>query len=256
MRNWWLGLALGLISLSPAIADSPGGPDTTRVEVPVLALLTPSYGYEEKNNIEVILWGKLPNQCYTLSQSDVARADGSSTLWLRQYAIHDTSGVCADESTMPDHMKVPVQYTVDVSVGHLAAGTYTFQYADSAAKVQSRTMQVAPNVTPTVDTLPYAAVTAAIAPDVLNGAKHLKVRVTGVLNSTCTKLDPNIKILRENDVFVLMPTISVIPGATCGEIMDPFGQDVDLGTTFPGPHLIHVRSMNGKSVNKVVLISR
>src|SRR4051812_9712756 len=46
-----------------AISDTSG----KMVEVPLEALLAPSRGYDNTNNIEVVLHGYLPNTCYRLA---------------------------------------------------------------------------------------------------------------------------------------------------------------------------------------------
>lgn len=252
-------LGMGLLiatsgNASRALAD--GVTDTARVEIPVKALLTPAVGYEEKNNIEVVLYGQLPNSCYTVSENLVEKQISGNSIWVRQYAIRDFTGICADESTLPEHMKLPVPFTTEVSVGHLAAGPYRFNYNKLGEGTTSREMNVSKNVTPTGDTLPYAAVSATHSPDVVNGKDRVKVKVSGVLNSSCTRLDSHVRVVKEDDVFVLLPTVKVERGVLCMQMLIPFEKEVDLGTTQPGIHLIHTRSMNGKSVNKVIQVAK
>ena len=250
MKKMMIVVGLGLMGAGTAFAQT----GTTRVEIPVQTLLTPEKGFEEKNNIQAVLYGYLPNQCYTLSNYEV-RTQPSGDILVRQFAIHDTTGVCANEQSMPAHMQMIVPFTTEVSIGHLFAGIHTLDY-DTSSGMKTRPVDISTNVSPNVDTLPYAAVTAAIAPDMMNGADPVKVTVTGFLNSTCTSLDPVVQVMRENDVFVLLPTIKVKVDEFCAQVMIPFEKEVNLGKTFPGIHLIHVRSMNGRSVNKVVVVAK
>ena len=149
-------------------------------------------------------------------------------------------------------MKMLVPFMQEVSVGHLPAGDYRFEFNLTGSQSGRRALNVARNASPTVDTLPYAAVSGVQARDVVMSLEHLWVTVSGVLNSTCTSLDEKVRVMREKDVLVVLPTVKVRHGVLCAQIMVPFQKRIDLGVLDPGIHLIHTRSMNGKAVNKVV----
>lgn len=259
MKNQ-LTVALGLLAaaLSPhaALANAPSEPSgQLRVEIPVEALLTPAVGFEEKNNIQVVLYGGLPNTCYTLGDTTTEKVD-DHTIRVRQFAVKDTAGMCANESSMPIHMQMVVPFMQEVSLGQLGAGDYQFVFNKRGAGNTLRNMNVARNITPETDTLPYAAVSNVQSRDVINGLEHVIVNISGVLNSTCTVLNKKIKVMREDDVLVLLPTVRVRPGVICAQIMVPFEKQIDLGVVPPGIHLIHTRSMNGRAVNKVISVMR
>ncbi|MGZ3708269.1 MAG: hypothetical protein ACXWPM_05545 [Bdellovibrionota bacterium] len=226
------------------------------MEIAIEALLSPATGFEEKNNVQAVLYGRLPNGCYTVGDTTVERNDTTRIILVRQYAIHETEGVCADEETMPDHMKMTIPFTNEVAIGNLPAGVYRYQFNKVGEGLTLRTLTVSRNITPNVDTLPYAAVTSVSAPDVMNGVDHLVVTISGILNSTCTTLDDHVRVLNEDDVLVLLPTVQVQKNVLCAQMLIPFEKKMDLGTTYPGVHLIHTRSMNGRAVNKVVVVSK
>lgn len=248
-------LAFTVTGLSARTVQANEVGTQTRVEIPVEALLTPATGFEEKNNIQVVLYGVLPNTCYTLDDATVERL-ANRTFHVRQFALHETSGMCADEDSMPAHMRMMVPFTQEVSIGRLFAGDYRFESTESNGGEAFRVITVSKNITPTVDTLPYAAVSEVQAPDVISSLQHVVVTLSGVLNSTCTTLDKDVRIMRENDVIVLLQTVDVQHGALCAQIMIPFQKQIDLGAFPPGIHLIHTRSMNGKSVNKVIVVMK
>ncbi len=230
--------------------------ESVEVEIPVKALLMPYTGYEEKNSIQAVVFGALPNSCYTLGHYQTEQNELSHTIKVRQFAIKQTSGVCAEETTMGEHLKMLVPFTNEVYVGNLPAGDYQFVFNQAGGKQAFRMLNVAPNKAWTVDTLPYALVSNVSAPDVLNGKDELQVVVSGVLNSSCTQLNEKIQIESQEDVSVLMPTVSIKPGVVCAQALIPFERRVNLGKATPGIHLIQSRSMNGRAVNKVVQVSR
>ena len=250
-------LFLSLFSLlSPlARAQTQDAPAPERVEIAVEALLAPYTGYEEKNTVQVVLYGILPNNCYTLEQSVVQKQDEHS-FRVTQFALHDVSGACADESTLPEHLQMAIPFTQEVTIGRLAAGDYRFDYDKAGTGPDSRPLHVSTNINNGADTLPYAAVSGLHAKDVVMSIDHLVVTLSGVLNSSCTQLVPETQVMRENDVLVLLPTIRVRHGVMCAQVMIPFEKKIDLGVLAPGIHLIQSRSMNGRAVNKVVIVSR
>jgi len=226
------------------------------VEIPVETLLAPSHGFEEKNNIQVVLYGVLPNACYTLGGNKTDMDLVKKTVLVHQYATRDRSGICAEDSSLPLHMSMVIPFTAEVSVGHLGVGDFSFQFEKPRGEKGIRALNVAPNVTLTVDSLPYAVVSGMSVPDIVNGIDEVRVNVEGVLTSTCTDLDDEVKVLKESDVFVLLPTVRVKHNVLCTQALVPFRKEVNLGRAMPGRYLIHTRSMNGKSVNRLVEVGR
>jgi hypothetical protein len=212
-------------------------------------------GFEEKNDVQIVLYGNMPNSCYSLAEYTLDKLD-DHTIQVHQYALHEESGMCADEQSMPMHMKMLIPFVQEISVGRLAAGTYQFVFTKVGAGRFARKMSVSKNITPGIDSLPYAAVSAVQAQDVISSMNNLKVTLSGVLNSTCTTLDKDVKVMREDDVLVLLPTVKVRHNVPCAQTLVPFERQLDLGTLPPGIHLIHTRSMNGKAVNKVINVMK
>lgn len=245
-------MILSCVSLAAANAATDAG----RIEVPVEALLAPTVGYEAKNDIQVVLYGVLPNACYTLAGASVQREPGTNALKVKQFAYRDRTGVCAEDATLPPHMASVVPFTNVVSAGRLAVGDFTFVFDVMSGGVAERVLHVSSDVTPTVDSLPYAAVSNTTAPDVINGTQDLNVTVQGVLTNTCSELNDEVKIMKESDVFVLLPTIKQKLGIFCAQVLIPFEKKINLGKAAPGLYLVHTRSMNGKSLNRVVQVAK
>ncbi len=227
-----------------------------RVEVGVEALLAPTVGYEQKNNIQVVLYGTLPNKCYSLDEYQVEKDQLGRTVSVRQWAERETSGLCADESHLPPDWKTPIPFMTEVSVGHLPVGNTTFSFMRTGGGVGSRVVRVSPNTTLSIDSMPYAAVSNVGVADVINGTKEIVVTLTGVLNSSCTQLEDEVKVDHESDVFVLLPTVKAKKEGQCLEVLIPFKKKVNLGLAPAGRYLIHARSMNGKALNRVIMVAR
>jgi hypothetical protein len=99
-------------------------------------------------------------------------------------------------------------------------------------------------------------VTNTTLADVFGGREDVIFDLTGTLNSTCTELDDQVEVVRQDDVYVVLPVMKVKPDVVCAQVLVPFSKKVDLGRLAPGEYLLHVRSMNGSSVNRVFTVTR
>lgn len=227
------------------------------VEIPVETLLAPKMGYEQKNDIQVVVYGFLPNSCYDLAHNEIDRNLINRTVKVHQYAYRNREGICeGEDSSLSEEMKQRRPFVKEVSVGRLLVGDFTFIFKKPDGELGKRILNVAPNVKPTVDSLPYAIVSNATVPDVINGADDIQVTIAGTLTSTCMALDDQVRITKEEDVFILQPTVTRKTGDFCAEVLISYRKKVNLGKAAPGTYLIHTRSMNGNAVNRVISITR
>jgi hypothetical protein len=225
-----------------------------RVEIGVAALLAPTVGYEQKNNVQVVLSGALPNKCYSIDEYQVEKSKDLKSVKVRQFANREATGVCADEKNLPEDWKTVIPFTTEVSIGHLDAGDVNFLFKREDGEVGTRVVKVSPNTTLSVDSLPYALISNLTVSDVVRGDQDLVVTLSGVLNSSCTELDDEVRVDQEPDVFVLLPTVKTKRGAKCLQVLIPFDKKVNLGRSSVGRYLIHARSMNGKAINRVLTV--
>lgn len=248
-------LLLGTV-FTASRAQADANRPSTVIEIPVETALAPAQGYDDNDNVVLVLHGYLPNACYTLGKYKIEKVPGSKTLRIRQYALRDNQAICAEGATLPDHLAMMVPFTSEVSIGQLPIGDYEFEFKSAESGSGKRRINVAKAEVQTVDSLPYAAVSKALASDVVNGGDEVKVTLSGILNSTCTELNPEIRVIRGEDVSIVLPTVQVKTGVICAQYVRPFQTELNLGKLTPGHHLIHVRSMSGKSVNHVIEVAR
>jgi hypothetical protein len=147
-------------------------------------------------------------------------------------------------------------FSSEVSLGNLAVGDFTVEFEKLHGEKGQRILNVAPNITPRIDSFPYAIISNISAPNLINGVSSIEAVLTGVLTSTCMELNEEVKVVRESDVFVLMPIVKWKSGVVCTDALIPFQKKIDLGTVPPGRYLLHARSMNGKSVNQMIQVAR
>jgi hypothetical protein len=247
-------ISASLLVMSVSFFSQGANAATTTVEIPVEALFAPLQGFDDNDNVQVVLHGTLPNSCYSLGEYKVEKTAGSDKVRIRQFAYKKKDGYCAEGQSIPDHLAMSIPFTTEVPIGQLPAGNYEINYFQRGETPGSarRSLGVIRATTPNVDNLPYAAVSNIASPDVFNGAENVSVKLNGVLNSSCTHLEDKVLVTQEDDVFVIRPQVRVDQGVYCMQVLIPFELNLNLGKAKPGHYLVHVRSMNGKSVNRVV----
>jgi hypothetical protein len=224
-----------------------------RIEVPLEAVLTPYRGYDDTNNIEIVLHGSLPNTCYRIDRYKVEKVN-DRVLQIHQYAVKKNDGVCGEDNALPEHLKMIVPFTTVASLGRLSAEDYTYKYVDVEKKTIERTFNVKEAHKTTVDDYPYAAVSNVFAGDVVKKGQPISVTVSGVYTNSCAYLDDDsFKVEKQNDVYVVLPVLKMKSGVVCAQSLIPFSKNLVLNPPDKNGHyLVHVRSMNGKSVNSIV----
>jgi len=254
MKLWSAICLMGVGSVAMATGGMGIRINEKVIEVPIDVALAPAQGYDDNDNVQVVIHGNLPNYCYTLGNYKVEKADASGRMRIRQFAVKKDDELCLEEDRLPEHMKMLVPFTAEISLGQLPPGQYDFIYGSRGGS-ETMSMDVEPAGATTVDSKPYAIISNAMASDVLARGKKLEVTLSGVLNSSCTELDEQVELKKIKNVYVVLPTIRRLEGVMCAQMLRPFERKVDLGVIDEKGHfLVHVRSMNGKSVNRVVEI--
>jgi len=247
-----LGLALSFVLFTPNRVFA----SDAVVEVQLEMALLPSVGYDDNDNVQIVLHGMIPNACYSLAMTEVEKDESKKTIRIRQFASYSENGICAQQRDLPPHMLMAIPFTNEVSLGQLSSGQYQIEYLKNSNRIGERNLLIAKAPEPTIDNVPYAAVTNASISDVVTEGAPLLVTLSGVLNSTCVELNDNIEVKKEGDVFVVLPVLRVLPVDFCTQQITPFEKVISLGTASKGKYLIHVRSMNGKSVNRVLTVEK
>jgi hypothetical protein len=153
-------------------------------------------------------------------------------------------------------MEMMIPFSKSVNLGQLNAANYKLVFNALGGKMKARALSVSRAPVPAIDTLPYANVTNTTLADVFEGREDVTFNLTGTLNSTCMELDDQVEIVRQDDVYVILPVMKVKPNVVCAQVLVPFSKKVDLGRLIPGEYLLHVRAMNGASVNRVFTVMR
>jgi hypothetical protein len=248
-----LAFLMGLNSVSAA--DPTLSSNSVRtIEIPLEAVFVPYQGYDSNDNIEVTVHSNLPNPCYRLDKYTVEKTSETNTFRIHQFAVKKMDGVCGEQSAMPEHLQMLVPFTQVISLGSKPTGRYTLTYENTDHHLNQKSLDIKEARATTIDDLPYAAVSNVSVTDVIQKNDAITATLSGVFTSTCSYLDPqDIKIEKQKDIYVVLPFIHTKMNVFCLQTLVPFAQVIHLDAPQVAGHiLIHVRSMSGHSINRVI----
>lgn len=212
--------------------------DTTPELVPMP--LTKAYvpiGFDDNDHVQVVVTGQFPDTCYKLGPV-TAQKTATGIEVLQQAYRHN--GGCLD-------MMVPFSQVVDLDL--VKAGDYEIKDRTSGKAIGQLPVAVAK--APSPDDYLYAPVEEVMILEE-RGGKGPTLYMTGNFPSRRMQVK-EIRVQRFNDVVVVQPIVQI--GANANEERanaHPRFEVKKALTDLPkGNFLLHVRSMNGKAVNKM-----
>ena len=247
-----LVLVLSVVGISSAKAKSQ------IVELPIARIFVPARGFDDNDSVEAVVDGELPNACYLLEKQSIKVDESSKVITVRQFAIRLGSGTCKEgsEPNSPEFI-TPIPFTETISLGKLDSGDYKIAYYPKPELQSLKAFLVGSSPVPNLDSLPYAMVTEVSVSDVVTLSKPIQVEIRGILNNSCYHLNEKIGIETIDNVTVVLPTVTIDRQAACLMFTRPFTAGVTLPPILSeGRYLVHVRSMNGKSLNRVYTVER
>ncbi len=217
-----------------------------KVDAPVSRVFVPE-GFDDNDQVEVILYGEFPNTCYRFADSSVERGAQGNTFTIDAQALSYEEGeICA---------QVLTPYIKPVALGLLEAGSFDIQVNNSQAEAA---LEVNARATESPDDYLYAPVTTASLGWDADSQRQL-INLKGVypeaVNGECTVISEVRVNVTQGDVIVVQPIMSLVTGSICDDRTDRnFDESIPMEMPFNGTGLLHVRVMNGNSLNSLVQI--
>ena len=234
MKSYVVGGLLSLVFCFPVFAEKV----VREVSVKLTKAFAPE-GYDTDDSVEIMVVAKLPSSCFKLSA--VSTALKSSQEVLVSLKANEFSGTC---HTSPS--PVPVV----VSLGRLSQeGVYRVLDGSSRNELGSFRVKKAPKAGHGTDGVLY--------PLILDSyldwrGNSVKLHIAGVFADDCQEIKKITYDTQEN-VLVVLPEVDHPEGPKCQKGMYPFEKDFEVTAEIPAKaFLLHVRSMHGRSINKLV----
>lgn len=222
-------LALLSFNLS-SFAQEPGA---VYSKVPVTEVFAPK-GFDSNDNVEIVISGFLPNLCYKSPAANVEIKGKDIYIEMKALRIADLSSYCAE-------MVVP--YLEAVDVGLLDRGQYQVHVAGQPAA----SLFVAESSSDAMDELVYANID-----HIEKGLDSNVVKLKGYNPSDCFVFDRVENVDNGINAFSVMPIMKQV-SEFCPRKMVPFEIEWKIPARLDREQvLLHVRSMNGKSVNSLI----
>lgn len=214
-----------------AVASTP-----IETYVPVEHVYSPS-GFDSNDNTEVIVEGVLPNLCHK-SPITTSKIVGNT--------IKVTVKAMKYESDSPFCPEIALPFVAAVNVGLLDKGNYEILVNGKTVYEKKSVIQVAEATSDAVDEFIYA--------NVEHVEKHEGSRIVdlkGYNPSECLELDKVEYHDNKKDTYAVLPKMKQV-STFCPMKMTSFTFPTEVPATLEREKvLLHVRVMDGKSVNTV-----
>ncbi len=199
-----------------------------RIYVPV--------GFDSNDNIEFVGEGRFENGCYRplAPKTEIDLANKIITVGPLAYKY---PGLC---------VQVILPFSRVVEVGVLPAGEYRILQKGTGRELGKLGVTEARRVEP--DNFLYAPVSQAFFDQ---NQAQAEIRLKGNLPVPCMKFE-EIKTTITNNVIVVQPIVRFADPGECSTDPLTYSKIIPVGDISAGRYLLHIRSMNGASVNTLV----
>jgi hypothetical protein len=212
------------------------------VILPTQEVFAPA-SFDDNDSAQITLFGELPNTCFKAGPAAAKVDRAAKTIVIRNQSYHYPSCWCLD---------VRAHYSKTLELGVLPAGRYQVWVEQQNGERKARgTLTISVSTKATPDDHLYAMIEDARVTPADEGAPKT-LELTGVLASSCMELSEVKVAYRAPNVIEVLPIVSIGSGATCDQKRRPLKHEVALSPAWKGPTLVHVRSLNGQALNKVV----
>jgi hypothetical protein len=215
------------------------------VDVPIKKVFIPR-GFDNNDRVQFALTGELSNSCYKVASQDVKVDSATKVIVVKQKA-YVYLGYC---------LMMIVPYSQVVTLGIVdQAGSYKIVDGNTGALMGNLEIDVAKSSDQ--DEFLYAPVEDVIlmrgpGSDKKNDTNRNRLMLMGAFSNTCTEFK-EIQVAIDKDTIVIRPIIIFHSEANhCRQEKVKFRQPIVLDPSIQGEFLVHVRSLNGAAVNKVI----
>ena len=195
-------------------------------------------GFDSNDSTEIVLSGNLPNLCHKSPKTEVQVKGKKIEIKLKAYHYHESNPFCP---------KVEVPFLEVVQLGVLDKGNYKVivNPEDSIKKIGD--IKIAESNSDAVDEDIYANVEHVIQNDI----DPTKITLIGNNPSPCFVLDRIEFLSNKKDTYSVLPILKQVSDY-CPMQLTPFNYSATVPTNLQEKEvLLHVRVMNGKSVNSL-----
>jgi hypothetical protein len=236
LRSFALMLGVAIVLGSGVQASSPL-PKPERVTIHAKHFFMPP-GFDDNDNAQLVLSGMLPNTCYKSANPKVEIDEARKRIIVTPQAFFYPGCWC---------LQVLVPFTQTIDLGVLQQGNYTVTEMDERGSGLTRgTLPIAEARSGAPDDSLYAPIKAA---RIERRENELTLILSGQLSS-CMSFKEVKVMARVPNLIEVLP-IAQEDGTQCSGPARSFERSVALPALEHGTTLIHIRSLNGQSINLI-----
>lgn len=207
---------------------------------PVNHLYIPE-GFDNNDSVEVVVTGMFSNLCFSRNNVSVDIRD--NTIELKVTAL--APEVILMEGMFCPEMDVPFKEVI--SIGNLSGGDYEIRVNEKARQALNGRLRIAEASSQSVDENLYAGIESIEVKDPKNIVLH------GWLPSDCLELDKIKLVNNARDTVSVLPILKKVKDV-CDkkEVTVAYSVNLEKIKLKSKKILLHVRTMDGKSVNTIL----
>ena len=197
-------------------------------------------GFDDNDNAQIVVSGNLPNSCYRVADPLVKVSHRQKKVYVKPQAYVYPSAWC---------LQVLVPFTQTLNLGVLNASTYEVVEVGPQDQQSSHgKMSIKKSMSNNADDFLYASVKSASVSH--ESGKNI-LSINGSLSGSCMHLKEVKVVHKTADVIEILPITELQGGSGCDQKAYSFDTKVELPKADSDAVLIHIRTLNGQSVNLV-----
>lgn len=205
-------------------------------------------GFDDNDNVEVVLYGHLYNNCVKVGPASATVSEETKTITVKAQSWSYYHQSCEGQE-----MYNP--FTQPIQIGLLSAGTYEIK-VEGRPEVKAASLVVTQRTSSTPDDFLYAPVDEmSIAEDFEKKTQTLTLGGDYIdQRNGCVVVNRVETKIVSGNVIIVLPIAEQRVGVKCAQLSSSprFKKTVTLPGFLSGKHLIHVRVLNGQSLNRIV----
>lgn len=195
-------------------------------------------GFDDNDNVQIVGEGMFAKTCYRHAETTVRVDEATKIIYLSPVA-YKYNGYC---------LQVILPFSRVIDVGILKAGTYSVELETNKQSLGEITIR--PSLTRAADDYLYAPVSQSFFVS-KNGSNT--IQLAGDFSLSCMKMK-DVKIDIQKGIVVVQPIAKIDKSVPCTAGDFPFEKVIQVGPLAAGRYLMHVRSLNGQSLNTLINI--
>jgi hypothetical protein len=191
-------------------------------------------GFDDNDQTLIVIEGRLPNDCYRLETPEIKTDHANHEIFVQPKAAY-YNWLC---------LEVLVPWTQVVTIGKLEAGDWSLKVGTSRP---AEAFAIKHSSTLSPDDFVYAPV------DTLNidvTSQFAVATIRGRFASRCAELQ-EVKLIDSGNTIEVLPIMKAGTARNCEQKDQQFEYKFELPIKSSGRYLVHVRSLNGQSINQV-----